>query len=90
MAKAAPENSLEALDRCVALGVDMVEIDIRRTADGALVVMHDATVDRTTNGHGRVSELSLRQVQALQAGRLRAGRGRRPWRPSWPAPRAAS
>lgn len=66
MAKPAPENSLEALDRCVALGVDMVEIDIRRTADGALVVMHDATVDRTTNGHGRVSDLSLRQVQTLR------------------------
>ncbi|WP_165190602.1 glycerophosphodiester phosphodiesterase family protein [Caulobacter soli] len=67
-----PENSLAALDRCVALGVDMVEIDIRRTADGALVVMHDPTVDRTTNGHGKVSELSLAQVQAL---RLKASKG---------------
>jgi glycerophosphoryl diester phosphodiesterase len=66
MAEALPENSLAALDRCVALGVDMVEIDIRRTADGALVLMHDPTVDRTTNGHGRVSEMSLRQVQALR------------------------
>ena len=66
MAGAAPENSLEALDRCVALGVDMVEIDVRRTADGALVILHDATVDRTTNGHGRLSEMTLRQVQALR------------------------
>jgi len=66
MRAALPENSLAALDRCVALGVDMVEIDIRRTADGALVVMHDPTVDRTTNGHGRVSEMSLRQVKALR------------------------
>jgi glycerophosphoryl diester phosphodiesterase len=67
-----PENSLAALDRCVALGVDMVEIDIRRTADGALVVMHDATVDRTTDGHGRVSEMSLRRFKAL---RLTSARG---------------
>jgi glycerophosphoryl diester phosphodiesterase len=66
MAKAVPENSLAALDRCVALGVDMVEIDVRRTADGALVIMHDATVDRTTNGHGRVSALSLDQIRALR------------------------
>lgn len=66
MTTALPENSLAALDRCVALGVDMVEIDIRRTADGALVVMHDATVDRTTNGRGRVSEMSLRRFKALR------------------------
>jgi glycerophosphoryl diester phosphodiesterase len=66
LAAALPENSLAALDRCVALGVDMVEIDIRRTADGALVVMHDATVDRTTNGHGRVSEMTLQQIKALR------------------------
>lgn len=66
MTGALPENSLAALDRCVALGVDMVEIDVRRTADGALVVMHDATVDRTTNGRGRVSEMSLRRLKALR------------------------
>jgi glycerophosphoryl diester phosphodiesterase len=65
-----PENSLAALDRCVALGVDMVEIDVRRTADGALVILHDPTVDRTTNGHGRVAEMTLAQVQAL---RLKTG-----------------
>jgi glycerophosphoryl diester phosphodiesterase len=59
----------------VALGVDMVEIDIRRTSDGALVVMHDPTVDRTTDGHGRVSELSLRQVQALRLKSADGGRG---------------
>jgi glycerophosphoryl diester phosphodiesterase len=74
MAKAVPENSLEALDRCVALGVDMVEIDVRRTADGALVILHDATVDRTTDGHGRLSEMTLAQVQAL---RLKSADGRR-------------
>lgn len=64
--RAVPENSLAALDRCVALGVDMVEIDVRRTADGALVILHDPTVDRTTNGRGRVAEMTLAQVQALR------------------------
>lgn len=66
MGKALPENSLAALERCVALGVDMVEIDVRRTADGALVILHDADVGRTTNGRGRVSEMTLAQVQALR------------------------
>ena len=65
-----PENSLAALERCVALGVDMVEIDVRRTQDGALVVMHDAKVDRTTTGKGKVSDLTLGELQAL---RLKAG-----------------
>lgn len=60
-----PENSLAALERCVALGVDLVEIDVRRTRDGALVVMHDPKVDRTTNGKGRISDLTLAEIQAL-------------------------
>lgn len=63
---ALPENSLTALERCIALGVDLVEIDVRRTQDGALVVMHDKTVNRTTDGKGRISELTLAQVQALR------------------------
>lgn len=70
LTNALPENSLSALKRCIALGVDMVEIDVRRTQDGALVVMHDAKVDRTTNGSGKVAELTLGEVQAL---RLKAG-----------------
>ncbi len=65
-----PENSLAALERCVALGVDMVEIDVRRTQDGALVVMHDAKVDRTTTGKGRITDLTLGEIQAL---RLKVG-----------------
>jgi len=62
---AVPENSLAALERCVALGVDLVEIDVRRTRDGQLVIMHDAKVDRTTDGKGRVARLSLAELQAL-------------------------
>ena len=61
-----PENALAALERCVALGVDLVEIDVRRTSDGVLVLMHDARVDRTTDGKGRVAHLTLAQVQALR------------------------
>jgi glycerophosphoryl diester phosphodiesterase len=63
---AVPENSLAALERCVALGVDLVEVDVRRARDGQLVVMHDAKVDRTTNGKGRVADLSLAEIQALR------------------------
>lgn len=65
-----PENSLAALERCIALGVDIVEIDVRRTQDGALVVMHDAKVNRTTTGKGKVANLTLGELQAL---RLKAG-----------------
>ncbi|MGR4865941.1 glycerophosphodiester phosphodiesterase family protein [Caulobacter sp. LARHSG274] len=74
---AVPENSLAALDRCIALGVDMVEVDVRRTADGALVVMHDPTVDRTTGGYGRLASMTLDKVKALRL-RPMAGRGGSP------------
>lgn len=70
--KQAPENSLAAIDDCHALGVDMIELDVRRTRDGHLVLMHDGTVDRTTDGVGQVSELSLAQLRRL---RLREGAG---------------
>lgn len=64
----APENTLAAIQKGIALGVDFVEIDVRRTLDGALVALHDETVDRTTNGKGRVDRLSLRETQTLDAG----------------------
>lgn len=63
---AAPENSALALAHCVALGVDMMELDVRRTKDGVLVIAHDETVDRTTDGHGRVADLTLAQLKALR------------------------
>ena len=71
--KRAPENSLAAIRSCIELGVDIVEIDVRRTRDGHLVLMHDETVDRTTNGRGKVSDLTLAQVRAL---RLKMSSGR--------------
>jgi len=66
------ENAVAGIEACVRMGVDMVELDVQRTRDGQLVLMHDATVDRTTNGTGRVDDLTLAQVQAL---RLKAGAG---------------
>lgn len=63
-----PENTLFAFERAAALKVDMLEMDLRQTRDGALVVLHDARVDRTTNGDGKVAELTLADVQALDAG----------------------
>jgi len=62
----APENSLKAIEKCIRLGVDMVEIDVRRTKDGQLILMHDETVDRTTNGTGRVSEMTLAEINQLR------------------------
>lgn len=60
-----PENSLAGIERCIAIGVDMAEVDIRRTRDGYMVLMHDDTVDRTTDGHGKVADLSLAEIRVL-------------------------
>lgn len=60
------ENSLDAIQSCISAGVDMIEIDVRETADGKLVLMHDDTVARTTSGTGMVTELTLRQLQVLK------------------------
>lgn len=63
--KDVPENTLAALDRAIQLGCDYVEVDVRRTKDGTLVIMHDATVKRTTNGTAKVSDLTLEEIQKL-------------------------
>lgn len=63
-----PENTLEAFRRADALGVHQIEFDVRRTQDGEIVVIHDASVDRTTNGCGKVEELCLEEVRRLDAG----------------------
>jgi len=62
----APENSLAALEHCVRMGVDMMATDVRRSKDGALIIMHDTTVDRTTNGTGRVADLTLVELKRLR------------------------
>lgn len=66
--EAYPENTMEAFRAAVALGVDQLETDIRITGDGELVLIHDATVDRTTNGTGLVREKTLEELQRLDAG----------------------
>lgn len=63
---AVPENSRPALEHCVQLGVDMMELDVRRAGDGTLVVIHDATVDRTTDGSGKVADMTLAQLKRLR------------------------
>ena len=67
-----PENSLEAIESAIQMGVDIVEIDVHRTADGELVVCHDRTINRTTNGKGKISELTLDYIRSCY---LRAGHG---------------
>jgi glycerophosphoryl diester phosphodiesterase len=64
----APENTLPAISAALAAGFDYVEVDVALTADRQPVLMHDAKVDRTTDGHGRLSDLTLAQVQELDAG----------------------
>jgi glycerophosphoryl diester phosphodiesterase len=64
----APENTLTAFALALEQGADGLELDIRLSADGRPVVMHDATVDRTTNGSGDVSRLNLAQIEELDAG----------------------
>jgi glycerophosphoryl diester phosphodiesterase len=63
-----PENTLYAFRRAAALGVDVLEMDLRQTADGELVVLHDETVDRTTDGSGPVAALPLARLKELDAG----------------------
>ncbi|MCI5058746.1 MAG: glycerophosphodiester phosphodiesterase family protein, partial [Flavobacteriales bacterium] len=65
--KYAPENTIPAFLKAKELGADFVEIDVRQTKDGILVAMHDATVDRTTNGTGAVKNLTWSEVQKLDA-----------------------
>ena len=63
-----PENTMEAFKAAADLGVDQIETDVRITADGELVLIHDETVSRTTDGTGKVCELTLAQLKELDAG----------------------
>jgi glycerophosphoryl diester phosphodiesterase len=67
-AKEAPSSTLLALRQAVAAGADALELDVHASSDRHLVVCHDATVDRTTNGHGAIAELTLEELQALDNG----------------------
>lgn len=64
----APENTVEAFDLAVRMGAQVIECDVHLTADNEVVVLHDPTVDRTTDGHGPVRDMSYKQVSELDAG----------------------
>lgn len=62
----APENSLQAIDKAIEWGVDIVEIDIAKTKDGQLILMHDKTLERTTTGKGKVTDWTLDSLKTLK------------------------
>lgn len=62
-----PENTVYAFEKSAALGVDILEMDVHETSDGAMVVLHDSKVDRTTDGSGEVRTMSLDEVRKLDA-----------------------
>jgi glycerophosphoryl diester phosphodiesterase len=64
----APENTFASFNRAVELGADVVELDVHLTRDGQVVVIHDHTVDRTTNGKGYVKDMTLAELKQLDAG----------------------
>ncbi len=64
----APPNTLAGIRKAIELGSDAIEIDVQASADGVPVLMHDLTVDRTTNGTGAVASLTLEELRALDAG----------------------
>jgi len=63
-----PENTLRSFGKAVEMGTDMVELDVRKSLDGRLVIIHDSRVDRTTNGKGQVRMKSLVELKELDAG----------------------
>ncbi|UUZ87033.1 glycerophosphodiester phosphodiesterase family protein [Paenibacillus sp. P26] len=69
----APENSKQAVLNAMNLGVDMIEIDVQRSRDGKLIVMHDEWVDRTTNGGGRICDLTLDELLSLKLKQSQGG-----------------
>lgn len=61
-----PENSIPAFQSCIDMGIDMIEIDVQRTKDGKLILMHDLTVDRCTNGKGKIADMTYEEIQKLR------------------------
>jgi glycerophosphoryl diester phosphodiesterase len=62
-----PEETLYAFENAIKLGVDIIEMDLHRTIDGELVLMHNSTVDETTDGSGEIKQLTLKQIKELNA-----------------------
>lgn len=63
-----PENTMQAFRKALELNVDQVETDVHMTKDGELIIMHDATVDRTTDGTGLIKDMTLDEIKSLDAG----------------------
>ena len=61
-----PENSIPAFKSCIDMGIDMIEIDVQRAKDGKLILMHDRTVDRCTNGKGKIEDMTYDEIQKLR------------------------
>lgn len=68
----APENTIAGFDLAVDMKADYIEIDLQRSKDGELVIIHDTTVDRTTDGTGKVGDLTFEQLRSLDAGSWKA------------------
>lgn len=64
----APENTLRAIETGIAMGADMIEVDVQRSSDGHLLIIHDDRVERTTNGTGAVAQMTLKELRSLDAG----------------------
>ncbi|KZM50201.1 glycerophosphodiester phosphodiesterase family protein [Labrenzia sp. OB1] len=64
----APENTIASLEKAIDIGADVVEFDVRPSRDGILYVLHDAEVDRTTSGTGRIADMNSADIDALDAG----------------------
>ena len=62
------ENTVAAFDKAIEMNADFIEVDVQRSKDGKLVIIHDPTVDRTTEGAGKVKDLTLKQLKRLDAG----------------------
>ncbi|MBD8015232.1 glycerophosphodiester phosphodiesterase family protein [Planococcus wigleyi] len=69
----APENSLSSIQHCIDRKVYLIELDMRLTKDGHIILMHDATVDRTTNGTGEIDQLTLKEIKKLSLKELNGG-----------------
>lgn len=66
--KLAPENTIAAFKNAIKIGVDMIEIDVHLSKDGEIIVIHDGSVDKTTNGKGEIKDLTLAEIKKLDAG----------------------
>src|SRR6266511_793360 len=76
----APENTMSAFELALAQNADAIELDVKLSADGQAIVIHDPLVDRTTGSHGRVKDLPLRELRALDAGSFFSERKFPHWR----------